>query len=119
MNTLVDKAALVTGGSRGIGAGIVHRLAREDADVGFTYRSDTAGEVASKVTASGRRGVAIQADNADPGSVRAAVDRTAAELGGLDILVNSAGMLPFKPTSSSPGRSRPTPARPTGRTATS
>jgi 3-oxoacyl-[acyl-carrier protein] reductase len=99
MNTLLDKAAIVTGGSRGIGAGIVHRLAREGADVGFTYRNDgdAAGEVAAKVAAAGRRTVAIQADNADPDSVRAAVDRTAAEFDGLDVVVNSAGTLPFKP----------------------
>jgi 3-oxoacyl-[acyl-carrier protein] reductase len=99
MNTLSDKIAFVTGGSRGIGAGVVHRLAREGADVGFTYHTsdDAADEVVAEVSATGQRALAIQADSADPDALRGAVDRTAAELDGLDILVSSAGTLPFKP----------------------
>lgn len=99
MDTLRDKSAFVTGGSRGIGAGIVHRLAREGADVGFTYRAnaDAANEVVDKVTAAGRRGVAVQADSADRDALRGAVERVAAELDGIDIVVSCAGTLPFKP----------------------
>ncbi|KUF18520.1 SDR family NAD(P)-dependent oxidoreductase [Streptomyces silvensis] len=96
MTDLVGKVALVTGGSRGIGAAIVRRLARDGADVAFTYVSPAgkakAEEVVAAVEAAGRRAVAVQADAADPDAVRAAVDRAAAELGRLDILVNNAGV---------------------------
>lgn len=96
MTDLSGKAALVTGGSRGIGAAIVRRLARDGADVAFTYVSPAgkakAEEVVADVAARGRRAVAIQADAEDPDAVRAAVDRAAAELGRLDILVNNAGV---------------------------
>jgi NAD(P)-dependent dehydrogenase (short-subunit alcohol dehydrogenase family) len=99
--TLAGKAALVTGGSRGIGAAIVRRLAAEGADVAFTYVS-AAGEakvkdVVADVEALGRRAVALQADAADADAVTGAVDRAAAELGGLDILVNNAGVFPSGP----------------------
>ncbi|MGH3476182.1 MAG: SDR family NAD(P)-dependent oxidoreductase [Pseudonocardiaceae bacterium] len=99
MPELAGKAALVTGGSRGIGAAIAQRLARDGADVALTYRSaaDCAQNVVGQIEATGRRGLAITADSADPGAVVAAVDRTAAEFGRLDILVNSAGIFPFGP----------------------
>jgi NAD(P)-dependent dehydrogenase (short-subunit alcohol dehydrogenase family) len=99
MASLAGKVALVTGGSRGIGAAIVRRLAEEGADVAFTYMSsaDRARSVALEVEASGRRCIAIQADSADSNAVVEAVERTAAELGGLDILVNNAGIFPFGP----------------------
>ena len=94
MANLAGKRAFVTGGSRGIGAAIVRRLAAEGADVAFTYArsGEKAGEVASAVEAEGRRALAIQADNRDPDSVRIAVERAAKTFGGLDILVNSAGI---------------------------
>lgn len=93
--TLKNKRALVTGGSRGIGAAIVKRLAREGADVAFTYASspDRANEVAKEAEALGVRAVAIQADSADAEATVAAVERTVSELGGIDILVNNAGVL--------------------------
>jgi 3-oxoacyl-[acyl-carrier protein] reductase len=93
--TLKHKRALVTGGSRGIGAAIVHRLASEGADVAFTYSSspDRANEVAQAAQTLGVQALAIQADSADASAVVAAVERTVAELGGIDILVNSAGVL--------------------------
>ncbi len=94
MANLAGKKAFVTGGSRGIGAAIVKRLATEGADVAFTYArsGEKAGEVAIVVEAEGRRAMAIQADNRDPDSVRAAVEKAAKTFGGLDILVNSAGI---------------------------
>ncbi len=96
---LKNKRALVTGGSRGIGAAIVKRLAREGADVALTYTSspDKAEEVAKEAQALGVRALAIQADSADAAAVTTAVERAAKELGGLDILVNNAGIAPFAP----------------------
>lgn len=92
--TLKNKHALVTGGSRGIGAAIVKRLASEGADVALTYSSSAgkAEEVARAAQALGVKALAIAADSADAHAVVAAVDRTAAELGGLDILINNAGI---------------------------
>jgi 3-oxoacyl-[acyl-carrier protein] reductase len=90
---LAGRRALVTGGSRGIGAGIVRRLAADGAAVAFTYASSAveADKLVAEVTADGSKAVAIQADSADPAQVRAAVERAVADLGGLDILVNNAG----------------------------
>lgn len=91
---LAGKAALVTGGSRGIGAAIAIALAREGADVAITYVSaaDRAQAVVAQIQALGRRALAIRADSADMAEVKAAVERTAAEFGALDILVNNAGI---------------------------
>jgi NAD(P)-dependent dehydrogenase (short-subunit alcohol dehydrogenase family) len=103
MANLQGKAALVTGGSRGIGAAIAKRLARDGADVALTYISapDKAHAVVAEIDRLGRRGLAIAADSAHPGAVASAVERTAAELGRLDILVNNAGIYvpsPFEET---------------------
>ncbi|MEB2667969.1 SDR family oxidoreductase [Bordetella parapertussis] len=89
------KAALVTGGTRGIGAAIVRRLAQKGAAVAFTSASSD--RAAAELGASGARILAIKADSRDPLAVRAAVAQTARELGGLDILVNSAGVFPAGP----------------------
>ena len=92
---LMNKRALVTGASRGIGASIAKVLAAEGADVAITYEksAERAAEVVQAIKALGRRGVAIQADSADPAAIRRSIDKTVAELGGLDILVNNAGIL--------------------------
>jgi 3-oxoacyl-[acyl-carrier protein] reductase len=89
---LQGRVALVTGGSRGIGAAVGRRLAAGGADVVLTYRSDAAAAdtVVKEVVAGGRRAVAVRADNADPDAMDAVVDRTVAEFGRLDVLVNNA-----------------------------
>ncbi|MEU5978072.1 SDR family oxidoreductase [Streptomyces sp. NPDC047315] len=98
MSALSGKAALVTGGSRGIGAAIVRRLARDGADVAFTYVSASsaarAKELVAEVEALGRRAVAIESDAARAEAVAASVARTVAEFGRLDVLVNNAGIFP-------------------------
>jgi 3-oxoacyl-[acyl-carrier protein] reductase len=95
------KVALVTGGSRGIGAAIVKRLASEGAHVALTYTSspERADEVAKAAEAFGVKALAIQADSADADAVAGAVERTVAELGGIDILVNNAGIAVMAPLS--------------------
>jgi 3-oxoacyl-[acyl-carrier protein] reductase len=94
MTKLAGKTALVTGGSRGIGAATALRLAQDGADVALTYERarDKAEAVADKIRALGRKAVVLQADSADPAALTTAVDKAAAELGGLDILVNNAGI---------------------------
>jgi 3-oxoacyl-[acyl-carrier protein] reductase len=94
MNELAGKVALVTGGSRGIGAAIALRLARDGAAVALTYASaaDKAQAVAKQIDADGGRVLVIQADNADPAAVTAAVDQTVRHMGRIDILVNNAGI---------------------------
>ncbi|EHR63531.1 short-chain alcohol dehydrogenase like protein [Saccharomonospora cyanea NA-134] len=85
--------ALVTGGSRGIGAATALRLASDGFDVAITYRNgeDKAREVVHAVEATGRRALAVQADSGEPGAIEAAVARTVNVLGGIDVLVNNAG----------------------------
>jgi len=94
MNELTGKRALVTGGSRGIGAAIALALAKKGADVAVTYErsADRAVEVVRAIEAEGRLGFAIQADSADPAAIKRSVDEAVASLGGLDILVNNAAI---------------------------
>jgi NAD(P)-dependent dehydrogenase (short-subunit alcohol dehydrogenase family) len=99
MDDLTGRVALVTGGSRGIGAAVALRLARDGADVAITYRSaaDRATLVVKEIEQLGRRALAVQADSADAAAVRGAVDAAVTELGRLDILVNNAGVFPYGP----------------------
>lgn len=97
--TLANKRALVTGGSRGIGAAIVKRLAEEGADVAFTYASspERAEDAAKAARELGGKVIAIKSDSADAAAVVSAVEQTVRELGGIDILVNNAGVLALGP----------------------
>jgi 3-oxoacyl-[acyl-carrier protein] reductase len=99
MANLTDKIALVTGGSRGIGAGIAKRLAADGASVAITYGSgaEAAARVVADIEHAGGQAIAIQADAANAEAVAAAVEKTVARFGALDVLVNNAGTAVPKP----------------------
>jgi len=99
MPNLAKKVALVTGGSRGIGAAIAKRLAVDGAQVAITYAKDSksASTVVKAIEASGGKAVAIQADSVDADAIKGAVEKAVSTFGGLDILVNNAGTAIPKP----------------------
>ena len=94
MSDLNKKVALVTGGSRGIGAAIAKRLASDGASVAITYAKDAtaASAVVTEIEAGGGKAIAIQADSVDVRAIQKAVEQTVSTFGGLDVLVNNAGV---------------------------
>jgi 3-oxoacyl-[acyl-carrier protein] reductase len=98
MSSLNGKIALVTGGSRGIGAAIVRRLCSDGATVVFTYASseERARQLEAEMEAAGRRAVALRADSANPDAVERSIAVVVRDFGRIDILVNSAGILVHK-----------------------
>lgn len=98
-NRLGGKVAVVTGASKGIGAGIAEKLAAEGASVAVNYNSDERGAqaVVDRITAAGGKAFAFKADVGNSGEVKSLIEQTVKEFGKIDILVNNAGIFDFAP----------------------
>ena len=97
--TDTPRSAIVTGSSKGIGAAVAERLARDGFTVAINYASGTepAEALAAKIKAAGGRAIAVQADVSDPAAVVTLFDRVTDAFGGVDVLVNNAGIMKLKP----------------------
>ncbi|HEY0685480.1 MAG TPA: SDR family oxidoreductase [Steroidobacter sp.] len=97
MATSPSRTAIVTGSSRGIGAAIAERLATDGFNVIINYsgKADDADALTAKIVAAGGRAIAVQGDVADPAAIKNLFDRAEAEFGGIDVLVNNAGIMPL------------------------
>jgi len=95
MTSKTSKVAIVTGASRGIGAAVAERLAGDGLTVVINYSGDTksAETLARKIEAKGSRALAVKADVSDPTAVRGLFDAAAAAFGGIDVLINNAGIM--------------------------
>ena len=95
MSTAQNRTAIVTGASRGIGAAVAQRLARDGFNVviNFAGNADEAESLASRIQAAGGKALAVQADVSDPAAVRALFEKAEAVYGGVDVLVNNAGIM--------------------------
>ncbi|HEX2616706.1 MAG TPA: SDR family NAD(P)-dependent oxidoreductase, partial [Flavobacteriales bacterium] len=98
MNTSMPKAAIVTGASRGIGAAIALRLAKDGFRVTVNYagREADALEVVKQIDAAGGRAIAVQADVSDPAAMARLFAETEKAFGGVDVLVNNAGIMQLR-----------------------
>jgi 3-oxoacyl-[acyl-carrier protein] reductase len=99
MSSPTQRVAIVTGGSRGIGQAVAERLAADGLAVAIAYASnaDEADATVQRITAAGGRAIAVQADIADEHAVEALFERTEQELGGVDVVVNAAGVMSLAP----------------------
>ena len=97
--TDTPRSAIVTGSSKGIGAAVAERLARDGFAVAINYASGTgpAEALAAKIKAAGGQAIAVQADVSDPAAVVTLFDRVTDAFGGVDVLVNNAGIMKLKP----------------------
>ena len=97
MTNSSNKTAIITGSSRGIGAAVAERLAKDGFNVIVNYagNADEAEGLTAKIRASGGQAVAVRADVSDPTAVRGLFDRAEAEFGGVDVLINNAGIMPL------------------------
>ncbi len=95
----VEKSAIITGSSKGIGAAVAQRLAADGLAVVINYSSgaDAANELVSKIRSSGGTATAIKADVSDAAAVRTLFDQTEQAFGGVDVLVNNAGIMKLSP----------------------
>jgi 3-oxoacyl-[acyl-carrier protein] reductase len=99
MKRLQNKVVFITGGSRGIGAGIATRMAAEGADVVITYvnAASQAKQVTDEIKKTGQQALAIAVDNASPAAINEGIEKAIAQFGRIDILVNNAGIYIAKP----------------------